>query len=158
MTTLRNNRKLAAVSRETLENTTNNQSQNTLNPEIAEEYITQVFNENEGKATKKLFQELNRRSSRTLGALSELDEFLLNPQVRTCSVAFTGTSRNNNSESREPTGDRFLKDPCLGVEFSACGTSNLTGSDQEETHHTGQNVFRAPVIHLPGRNFVAKSH
>ena len=37
-----NKRKLAVDSRETLEKTRNNQSQNTLNPGMAEEYITQV--------------------------------------------------------------------------------------------------------------------
>ena len=42
--------------------------------------------------------------SRILGALSKLDEFLLNPQVRTCSVAAHGTSRNSNSENRELMG------------------------------------------------------
>ena len=48
--------------------------------------------------------------SRILGALSKLDEFLLNPQVRTCSV-FQGASRNANSESREIHGDRSSTDP-----------------------------------------------
>ena len=42
MATLRYKRKLAAVSRETPENTRNRQSQNTLDPEIAQEYISQV--------------------------------------------------------------------------------------------------------------------
>ena len=32
-----------------------------------------------------------------MGALSKLDEFLLNPQVRACSVAVQGTSRNANN-------------------------------------------------------------
>ena len=45
MATLRNKRKLAAVSRETSEKTGNNQSQNTLNPELAQEYISQVSEE-----------------------------------------------------------------------------------------------------------------
>ena len=45
-----------------------------------------------------------------MGALSKLDEFLLNPQVRTCSV-FQGASRNANSESREIHGDRSSTDP-----------------------------------------------
>ena len=48
--------------------------------------------------------------SRILGALSKLDEFLLNPQVRTCSV-FQGASRNANSESREIHRDRSSTDP-----------------------------------------------
>ena len=72
------------VSREPPENTRNNQSQNTLNPGMAEELITQVSEEIKGRVTKKLSQEFSRTESRILGALSKLDEFLLNPQVRTC--------------------------------------------------------------------------
>ena len=135
MANLRNERKLAAVSRETPENTRNNKSQNTLNPGMAEEYITQVFEEIKGRVNKKLSQEFSRTESRNLGALSKLEEFPLNPQVGACSVAVPGTSRNNNSEKREPTGDRSLNDSCPEVVFSACRTSNLIGSDQEETHH-----------------------
>ena len=54
MATVRNKRELAAVSRETTENTRNNQSQNTLDPGMAEEYISQVSEEIEGRVTKKL--------------------------------------------------------------------------------------------------------
>ena len=46
-----------------------------------------------------------------MGALSRLDEFLLNPQFRTCSVAVPGTSRINISENRETTGDRSSANP-----------------------------------------------
>ena len=87
MATLRNKRKLAAVLREAPENTTNSQSQNTLDPEMAQEYISQVSEEIEGRVTRKLSKEFSRTESFILGALSKLDEFLLNPQVRTCSVA-----------------------------------------------------------------------
>ena len=52
MATLRNKRKLAAVSGETVENGRNDQSQNTLNPGMAEEYITQVSGEIEEEVTK----------------------------------------------------------------------------------------------------------
>ena len=70
-----------------------------------------------------------------MGALSELDEFVLNPQVRTSSVAVPGTSRKNNSENREPTGDCSLGDPCPKAVFSIYHTSNLNDSEQVETHH-----------------------
>ena len=128
MATLRNERKLATVLRETPENTRNNQSQNKL-----EEYISQVCEEIEG--SKKLSQEFSRTELRILGALSRLEEFLLNPQVQTCSVAFPGTTSNNNSENREPTVDRSLNDSCPEVLFSACHTSNLNDSEEAETHH-----------------------
>ena len=86
--------------------------------------------------TKKLSLEFSRTESRILGALSKLDEILLNPQARTCSVAAPGTSRNNYSENWEPTGERSLDDPCSEVVFSYCNTSSLSDSEQEEPHHT----------------------
>ena len=92
MAKLWNKRKLAAVSRETPEKTRNTQSQNTLNLEMAEGYIAQVSEESEGRVIKKLSEEFSRTESRILGALSKHDEFLLNPQVPTCSVAVAGTS------------------------------------------------------------------
>ena len=52
MAKLKNKRKLAAVSRETPENTRNSQYQNTLDPELAQEYIFQVSEEIEGTVTK----------------------------------------------------------------------------------------------------------
>ena len=97
MALLRNKRKLAAISGETPENTRNTQSWNTFGPEMAQEYISLVFEEIEGTVTKKLSKEFCWTESRILGALSKLDEFLLNPQVRTCSVAVPGTSRNDDS-------------------------------------------------------------
>ena len=134
MATLRNGRKLAAVSKETPENTRNNQSQNTLNPGMAEECITQVSGKFEERVTEKLSQEFSRTESRNWGALSELGEFLLNPQARACSVADWGISRNN-SKIRELSEDRSLNDPCPEVVFSASRTSNINDSDQEKTHH-----------------------
>ena len=78
---------------------------------MAQEYISQVSEEIEERVTKKLSKEFNLTESRILGALSKLDEFLLNPQIRTCSVALPGTSRNNDAENWEPTGDSSLGDP-----------------------------------------------
>ena len=127
MATLTNKRKVAAVPRKTPENARNSQSQNTLDPGMAQEYISQVSEEIEGRVTKNSSKEFSRRESRILAALSKLDEFLLNPQVRTCSVAVPGTSRNNDSENREPTGDFSLGDPCPEAVFSAYHSSDLNG-------------------------------
>ena len=113
MATLGNKRKLAAVSRKTPESTRNSRKQNTLDAESIQDYISQVSEEIKGMVTKKLSKEFSRTESRILGVLSKLDDFLLNPLVRTCSVAVPGTSRNNNSENRETTGDRSSDDPCL---------------------------------------------
>ena len=110
MATLRNKRKLAAVSRETPEGSRGSRGRNILDPELTQDYISQVSEEIEGRVTKKLSKEFNKTESRILGALSKLDEFLLNPQVRTCTVA-QGASRNANSENRETHGDLSSNDP-----------------------------------------------
>ena len=110
MATLRNKRKLAAVSRETPEGSTGSRRRSVLDPELTQDYISQISEEIEGRVTKKLSKEFNKTESRILGALSKLDEFLLNPQVRTCSVV-QGASRNANSDNREIHGDRSSNDP-----------------------------------------------
>ena len=110
MATLRNKRKLAAVSRETPEGNRGSRGRTMLDPELTRDYISQVSEEIEGRVTKKLSKEFNKTESRVLGALSKLDEFLLNPQVRTCSVV-QGASRNANSENRETHGDLPLSHP-----------------------------------------------
>ena len=134
MATLSYKRKLAAVSRETPENTRNTQSQNTLHPGMAQEYISQVSEEIESRFSKILSKEFSRTESRVLGTLSKLDEFLLNPQFQTCSVAVPETFRNNDLENREPTGDCSLGDPCPEAVFSTYHSSNLNDSEQEEIH------------------------
>ena len=110
MATLRNKRKLATVSRETPEGSRSSRGRNVLDPELTQDYISQVSEEIEGRVTKKFSKEFNKTESRILGALSKLDEFLLNPQVRTCSV-IRGASRSANPENREVHGDRSSNDP-----------------------------------------------
>ena len=119
MATLRNKRKLAAVSRETPESTRSGRTQSILDPELTQDYISQVSEEIEGRVTKKLSKEFSRTVSRILGALSKLDEFLLNPQVRTCSVAVPGTSRNSNLENQGTNEDRPSDDPGPEVALSS---------------------------------------
>ena len=58
LTTLRNKRKLAAVSRETPEGSRNSRSQNTLDPGLAQDYISQVSEEIERRVTKKRSKEI----------------------------------------------------------------------------------------------------
>ena len=102
MATLTNKRKLAVVLGDTQENARNGQSQNTFVPGITEEYVTYLSEEIEERITKRLSQEYSRTDSRILGASSKLDDFLLNPQVRTCSVTFPETARSNDSENQNP--------------------------------------------------------
>ena len=117
MATLRNKRKLAAVSRETPESTRSGRTQNILDPDLTQDLISQVSEKIEGRVTKKLSKEFSRTESRILGALSKLDEFLLNPQVRTCSAAVP--SRSSNLENQGTNEDRPSDDPGPEVEFSS---------------------------------------
>ena len=111
MATLRNKRKLAAVTREIQEeNPRNGQSRNTSVLRINEEYITQLSEEIEGRVTRKLSQEFNRTESRILGALSRLDEFLLNRQVRTHSGTVPETFRNTNVDNQGTNEDYSQSD------------------------------------------------
>ena len=136
MATLRNRRKLAAVSRETPKSTGNSRAQNTLDPDSTQDYISQVSEEIEGWVTKKLSKEFSGTESRILGALSKLDEVLLNPKVRACSVAVPRTSRNSNSENRETTGDRSSDDPCHEVRFCSHHSVHLNSPEVEEYPHS----------------------
>ena len=102
MATLRNKRKLAAVARETQEeHPRNGQSRNMSVPRTNEEHITQVSENIYGRVAKKLSQEFSRTESRILGALSKLDEIVLNPQIRTHSGTVPGTFRYTNVENQE---------------------------------------------------------
>ena len=141
MATLRNKRKLAAVSRETPEATRNSRAQNALDPELTQDYISRVSEEIEGRVTKKLWKEFSRTESRILGALSKLDEFLLNPQARTCSVAVPGTSRNNNSEKWETTGDRSSEDPCSEVRYFSHHSGHLNSLEAENYPHRHSCIY-----------------
>ena len=106
MATLRNKR-----TRETQEeNPKNGQSRNTSVPRINEEYTTQLSEEIEGRVTKKLSQEYSRTESRILGALSKLDEFLLNQQIRMHSGTVPETFRNTNVDNKGTNEDDSMGD------------------------------------------------
>ena len=128
---LRNQRKLAAVTRETQEeNPRNGQSRNTPVPRINEEYIAQISEEIEGRVSKKLSQEFSRTESRILGALTKLDEFLSNQQIHTHSETVPGTFRNTNVENQGTNEDDSQSDPHpeAGI-FRGQTTQNLGPKD-----------------------------
>ena len=135
MATLRNKRKLAAVSTETPKGSRSSKGQNVLDPELTQDYISQVSEEIKGRVTKKLSKEFSKMESHILGALSKLDEFLLNPQIRTCSVAVQGTSRNANSENRETHGNRSSNDPYPEVGYFPHHLGQLNSPEAETNSH-----------------------
>ena len=68
--------------------------------------------------------------------MSKLDELLLNPQVRTCSVAVPGSPRNNNSENRETTGDRPSDDLYPEVGYFSHHSGQLDSPETESNPHS----------------------
>ena len=146
MATLRNKRKLAAVTWETQEeHPRNGQSRNTSVPRINEEYITQVSEEIEGRVNKKLSQGLSRTESPILGALSKLDEFLLNQQIRTHSGTVPETFRNTNvdnqgmneddSQSYPPPEAGLLRSQTTQNSGPEVGPYMVTGAREEICHN-----------------------
>ena len=79
--------------------------------EIQDYFITKVSEETEGRVTNKLCQEFIRPESGFLGALSRLDELLLNPKAWDYSRPVPETSWNSNRENGETNGDRSQSDP-----------------------------------------------
>ena len=59
-----------------------------------EDNITQVSEEIEGRVTKKLSQDFSRTENRILGALAQLDDFLMNPLIQGHFGTTPETSRN----------------------------------------------------------------
>ena len=129
MATLRNKPKLAAVTREIQhENPRNNgQSRNTSVPKINKEYITQISEEIEGRVIKKLSQEFNRRESRLLGTPSNLDDFLLDLEIRTHFGTVPGSFRNTNVENQGTNED-----------------------DSQSDHHPEAGLFRSQITQNSG--------
>ena len=154
MATLRNKRKLAAVTRETQEeNPRNGQSRNTSVPRINEEYITQVSEQIEGRVTKKLSQEFSRTAFRILGALSKLDdEFLLNQQITTHSGTVPRTFRNTNVENQGTNEDHSQSDPhpeagiFRGQTLQKLGPKDCRDSSQDESLLNSSKTKRMPQL------------
>ena len=135
MATLGNKRKLAAASREAPEGRRSKRGQTVLDPELTQEYISQVSDEVKGRVTEKLSEDFSKTESRILGALSKLDEFLLNRQVRSCSVAVQGISSNVNSENREIHGGRSSNNPYPEVRYFPHQPGQLNCSETGNNSH-----------------------
>ena len=149
MATLRKSRILSTVSKETPESTRSGRAQSTLDPDLTQDYISQVSKEIEGRVTKKLWKEFSRTEFRILGALLKLDEFHLNPQVWTFSEAVPGTSRNNTSENRETNGDRSSDDPCPEVGYFSHQSGHLSNPEAKNIRHNRiQNAFLTAIDNI----------
>ena len=104
--TTRNKRKLVALNKENCEeHPRSNLAQNSNAPRSQEDYITQVFEEIEGRVTKRLTKEFSRTENRILGAVARLDEFLTNPLLPGHSGTTLEPSRNALNTSQGTNED-----------------------------------------------------
>ena len=71
-----------------------NLAQNSNVPRSQEDTITQVSEKIDERVTKKLSQEFSRRETWILGALSRLDDFVMNPLIQGHSGTAPETFRN----------------------------------------------------------------
>ena len=79
-----------------------------------------------------------------MGALSKLDEFFLNPQVRTCSVAVPGTSRCSNLENQGTNEDRPSDDP--GPEVGSSSPHYGAETGPHNSRYRGSGSRKGSVI------------
>ena len=111
MATLRNKGELVALKKENCEeHPRRNLAQNSNVPRSQEDYITQVSEEIEGRFTRKLSQEFSRTENLILGALSRLDDFLMNPLILGHSGTAVETSRNAYDIYQGMNEDEFQSD------------------------------------------------
>ena len=138
MAKLVNNRKLAAIARESQEEyPRNTRSRITVLPQVNEDYITQVSKEIkiEGRVINKQSQEFSWTENRILGSLSKIDNFFLNPQVRAQSGSVLGTSGISYTENQEPNEHRSQKDPRPEGGTSIYRSPQSTTSDSNEASY-----------------------
>ena len=102
-------------------------AQNTHVPESQEDYIKQVSGEIEGRVTKKLSKVFSKTESPILGALSRLDEFLLNPLIQGHSGSAPETSRNAYGVNRGTNEDDSQSDSDPEAKVSQSQTTQNSG-------------------------------
>ena len=105
-------RKLAALNKKNCEeHPRSNLPQNSSAPRSQEDFITQVSEEIEGRFTKRLSKEFSRTENRILGALAQLDDFLMNPILPGRSGTTPDPSRNALYTSQGTNEDDSQIDP-----------------------------------------------
>ena len=134
MATLRIKNKLAALNKESWEEQPRSILARNSNIPRSEEYsITPVCEEIEGRVTKKWSQEFSRTENRISGALSRLDDFLVNPLIQGHSGTTPETSRKAYGTNHITKEDDSQSDahPEIGV-FQSQTTQNSGPEDGHE--------------------------
>ena len=96
-------------------------------PRSKEDYITQVSEEREGRVTTKLSQDFSRTENHILGALSRLDDFLLNPLIQDHCGTAPETSQNIRRTHRGTKEDDSQSDPQPDASVSQSQTTGNSG-------------------------------
>ena len=134
----RNKRKLATLNKgNSDEHPRSNLVLNSNVPRSQEDYITQVYEEIEGRVTKKLSREFSRTENRILGALARLDDFLMNALLQGHSGTTPETSRNKFSINQGTNEDDSQSNPHP--------EAGLLTSGQEDRHDMATGVQRERV-------------
>ena len=155
--TFRNKRKLAALNKENCEeNPRSNLAQNSGAPRSQEDYITQVSEEIGGRVTKRLSKEFSRTENRILGALAQLDDFLMNPLLPGHSGTTPEPTRNtsHNNQGTNEDGSQNDPHPEAGL-FHGQTTRNASLEERHDKHF--DSIFRHSGK-SPNRHFLGKSH
>ena len=119
MATLRNKRNIAALNKANCEeHPRSNLAQNSNALRSQYDSITQVSEEIEGSVTKKSTQEFSRKENGILGALSRLDDFVLNPLTQGHSGTGPESSRNAYGTNQGANEDDSQSDPHPEASFS----------------------------------------
>ena len=135
MATVSNKKKLAALNKENCEeHPRSNLAQNSNMYRSQEDHITQVFEEIEGRVTKKLSQDFRRTENRILDALARLDDFLMNPLIQGYKGTAPETSRNTFSTNQGTNEDDPQSDPHPEADIFHNQTAQNSGP--EEGHDT----------------------
>ena len=106
-----------------------NLAQNSNVSRSQQDYITQVSEEVEGRVTKKLSQEFSWTESRILGALSRLDDFLMNPLIQGHSGTAPVTSRNAYGTNQRTNEDDSQSDAHPEAGFLQNQTTQNSGPE-----------------------------
>ena len=136
MATLRNERKLLALNMQNCdEHPRSTLAQNSNVARSQEDYITQVSDKIEGTVTKKLSQEFSRKENRTLGGLSRLEEFLMNPHFQSHCGTAPETSQNAYDTNQRTNEDDSQSDlhPEAGI-FQSQTTRNFGHEDGHDRY------------------------
>ena len=103
---------MAALNKENFEeHPRGNVAQNSSVPRSQEDYMPHYSEEIEGRVIKRLSQEFSMTESRILGALSRLDDFVMNLLIQGHSGTAPETSRNRHGIKQGTIEDDSQSDP-----------------------------------------------